>query len=126
MVRITRKRMHIKKGGSNVGQFFGELQNAFKGLFSRTRNRSAQLIDDSSRAISSAIKGAETTVSNVGENVEKKVSSIVNQGKTSPQMMGGKKYKTYKSRKYIKSKKMMASKKGKMYKSRKSRKSKIH
>ena len=124
MARLTRKRMHKKKSkGGAIGQFFDEVGSSLKGLVSRTRKKSAELIDKSSSAVSSAVKGTEgavssginrteTTLSNVGKNVSN----------TTKQMMGGKKRRMRKSRKSRKSRKMIGGKKRRMHKSRKSRK----
>jgi hypothetical protein len=115
MDRLTRKRIYKKKRGGAVEQFFDELGSSVKGLVSRTRKKGAELIEQGSTVVSSAVKGTETAVSNVGQNI----SSATNQVKTTTQqMMGGKKHKSRKSRKSRKSKKMG--------KSRKSRKSKKH
>jgi hypothetical protein len=124
MARLTRKRMYKKKSkGGAIGQFFDEIGSSFKGLVSRTRKKSAELIDKGSSAVSSAVKGTEgavssginrteTTLSNVGKNVSN----------TTKQMMGGKKRRMRKSRKSRKSRKLMGGKKRRMHKSRKSRK----
>jgi len=130
MARSTRKRIHKKKRGGAIGQFFDEIGSSFKGLVSRTRKKGAEIIDQGSRAVSSAVKGTETTVSNVGQGVGQTMSSTANQvQRPTRQMMGGKKRrmgKSRKSRKSRKSKKMMGSKKRRMRKSRKSRKSRKH
>jgi len=130
MARSTRKRIHKKKRGGAIGQFFDEIGSSFKGLVSRTRKKGAEIIDQGSSAVSSAVKGTETTVSNVGQGVGQTMSSTANQvQRPTRQMMGGKKRrmgKSRKSRKSRKSKKMMGSKKRRMRKSRKSRKSRKH
>lgn len=70
MARLTRKRLHKKKSkGGALGQFFDEVGSSLKGLVSRTRKKSAELIDKGSSAVSSAVKGTEIAVSNVGANV---------------------------------------------------------
>ena len=136
MARSTRKRIHKKKRGGAIGQFFDEIGSSFKGLVSRTRKKGAEIIDQGSRAVSSAVKGTETTVSNVGQGVGQTMSSTANQvQRPTRQMMGGKKRrmgksrksrKSRKSHKSRKSKKMMGGKKRRMRKSRKSRKSRKH
>ena len=123
MARLTRKRIHKKKRGGAIGQFLDEIGSSFKGLVSRTRKKGAELIDQGSSAVSSAVKGTESTISNVDQKLAGPTNKLQT---TTQQMMGGKKRKMRKSRKMHKSRKsrkMHKSRKSKkMHKSRKSRK----
>ena len=117
MARLTRRRMYKKKAkGGAIGQFFNEVGSSLKGLVSRTRKKSAEIIDQGSSAVSGAIKGSETAVSNVNQNLRQKAYSTSNQAQTPrQQMIGGKKRRNYKSRKLRKSKKMRKSRKFKKH-----------
>lgn len=123
MARLTRTKINKKKRGGNVGHFLNDLEDAFTGLFSRTRNKSAKFIEEGSTAISSAVKGTESTVSSGINKTETTLSNLgTNVSNTTKQMMGGKKRKSRKSRKSHKSRKSRKSRK--FRKSRKLRKSK--
>ena len=123
MTRLTRKRIHKKKRGGALGQFFDEIGSSFKGLLSRTRKKSSELIDQGSSVLSSAVKGTEGVVSNVGQVMSDTTNQVQ---RTTKRMMGGKKRKSRKSRKLRKSRKMLSCKKRKMRKSKKLRRSKRH
>ena len=124
MARLTRRRMYKKKSrGGAIGQFFDEIGSSLKGLVSRTRKKSAELIDKGSTSVSSAVKGTESTVSSGINKTETTLSNLgTNVSNTTKQMMGGKKRKSRKSRKSHKSRKSRKSRK--FRKSRKLRKSK--
>lgn len=113
MARLTRRRMHKKKSrGGAVGQFFDEIGSSLKGLVSRTRKKSAELIDKGSSTVSSAVKGTESAVSSGINKTETNLSNVgTNLSNTTRKMMGGKKRRMRKSRKSRKSKKSRKSRK---------------